>query len=108
MLKTSQIGLIVVALTISLGTVLYSFSLQSIEISTQQCEAMLGVMQCPHEGYIPPQTFLGILFLLGLGGLGTFLSLQKEPAKLSIKSRIDLKSLDDEERVIYKNLLGSN
>ena len=107
MLKISQIGLIIILLAALMSIILYSFSTQAIKTSTQACEAELATT-CPHEGYIPPQTFLGILFLLGMGGLGVFLTLQKEPAQISIKSKIDLKSLDEEERSIYKKLVDSN
>ena len=108
MLKTNQIGLIVIALAVLLGVILYSFSTESIASSTQQCEAELTAEECPHQGYVPPQAFLGTLFLLTLGGLGAFLSLQKEPTKISLKPKIYLKSLDNDEKAVYKKVLDSN
>ena len=106
MLKSKHIGIAIISIALLLGAVLYTFSIQSIESSTQQCEAELQTT-CPHQGYLPPQTVLGILLLIGLGGLGSFLAIQKEPAKISLKSKIDLKALDKDERVLYKTLMDS-
>lgn len=108
MIKTSHLGFVIVLFTILLGTILYTFSMQEMAMSTQQCEAELNATVCPHQGFVPPQTFLGALFLIGLGSIGVFLVFQKEQAKISFKSKIDLKSLDEEEKAICKNLLGSN
>ena len=107
MFKAKQIGIAILIIAVFLGAILYSFSMQSIEISTQQCEAELQT-SCPHQGFVPPETLFGTLLLFGLGGLGAFLTAQKEPQKLSIRQKIDPKSLDEDERRIYKNMLDSN
>src|SRR3990172_10669597 len=106
MLKTSQIGLIIIAITISLGAILYSFTVQAIQVSTGLCVAELGAT-CPHEGYVPPETFLGVLFLLGLGSLGTYLAMQRG-AGIIMKPNVNLRSLDNEERNVYKAVIASN
>ena len=107
MLKIKYVGMLILLFSALLALILYSFSIQAIKESTQACEAELQTA-CPHQGYIPPQTLLGILFLLGLGGSGLFLMMQKEPGRISIRTKMDLKSLEGDEKIIYKRLLDSN
>ncbi len=68
--------------------------------SSQICEDVCNVNEsaCPHEDYIPPQTYLGITISTLLGALGFYLLLTSP----SLRLKKQLAKLNPDEKKVFE------
>jgi uncharacterized membrane protein len=110
MISGKNIGYVIIGLSIIILVALSSFTVRLNELTHASCDA-INPDNCPHRDYIPEQTFLGVLALVPLFGLGLYLVL-KPQVKESSTQRINIKKmtegLDEEEKKIIKLVNDSN
>jgi hypothetical protein len=107
MITNKQIGILVIVLSIAFLITLLSLTVELRESTV--CPS--GIEEaCPHESFIPPQTFFGGIIITILLITGIFLIItKKEPVKIKkIDWKKYLKGLEADEKKVYKAIAGSD
>ncbi|MFQ6020644.1 MAG: helix-turn-helix transcriptional regulator [Candidatus Aenigmatarchaeota archaeon] len=105
MVTNKQIGTLVIVLSIAFLITLISLTLELRESTVCPIEME---EPCPHESYIPPQTFFGGIIITILIVTGIFLMITKESKIEKIDWKKYLKGLEDNEKKIYKIIMNSD
>jgi uncharacterized membrane protein len=90
--------------------VVASFTIQLNQLTHSTCDA-LHPEGCPHQNYVPDQTFIAGIVLVPLFGLGVYLIISKPTREVSVSKlniRKLMEGLDEEEKKIIKVITDSN
>lgn len=109
-LGTKQVGIVIVVISIVLLFVLTSFATKLDKISTTQCPCPSG--SCPMESALPIEVYVGVVVVLILISIGSFLILktkQIEAMNMEDKEKIEkiIKTLKDDEQKVYETIAES-
>lgn len=109
-LGTKQFGIVIIVVSIVLLFVLTSFATKLDKISTTQCQCPAG--GCPMESALPIEVYVGVVVVLILISIGSFLILktkQIEAMNMEDKEKIEkiIKTLKGDERKVYETIAES-
>jgi len=101
-LKSKQIGIALIIVTIALAVLVFLYSTSIIEASAQTCGCEGG---CPHETSLPIQSLLGIIIIVVLAFLSySLITSSKQDTKIRKELAKKINKLSSEEKLVYNSL----
>ncbi len=108
-ISNRYLGYVIITLSLVMLAVVASFTIQLNQLTHSTCDP-LHPEGCPHQNYVPDQTFIAGIVLVPLFGLGIYLAINKSTKEI-ISPKISVKKLtglDDEEKKIIKFITSSD
>ena len=101
-------GFIIIGVAVLLAIVLVSFTAQLNELLHAECVTPEGF--CPHEGSLPPQSYIGFTIVLILGIFGLYLVITgRSMQKISLKEKENIQkamnSLSGDDKTVYEAIV---
>lgn len=108
--ETKQLGIVIIVISVVLLFVLASFATKFHKVSAAQCPCPVG--SCPMESILPIEVYVGVVVVLILISVGSFLILktkQIEMTSIENKAKLEkiIKTLRGDERKIYGTIAES-
>ncbi len=116
-MKNKNVGWLMVGLAVIIGIIIFIFNTALTKIVDTSCT---HGTTCPMYGTIRTQTWISVILLAIIVGIGLFLIISKEERKIIIKrvkekvgedklkeKETNLKLLDQDEKKVYQVLLNS-
>jgi len=96
-LAKKHIGVILVAISLFLAVLTYSFTSSILAVEDASCP-LTGTIECPHAGNLPWQSYLSYTLCVLLFALGLFLYFSKEETNRGHSKKVKMTNLDKEEK----------
>jgi len=101
-------GFVIIGVAVLLAIIIGSFTIQLNELLHTECVTPEGF--CPHEGYLPSQSYIGFTIVLVLGIFGLYLVVTgRNIQKINLREKENIQktinSLSGDEKKIYEAIV---
>ncbi|VVB61400.1 Uncharacterised protein [uncultured archaeon] len=107
-----QIGILIAAISVALFLILASFSIEIAKAKAAACVHPSGEA-CPITAHIPVASYVGLILLLSMGGLGLNLAVKSEATEkmrkeIAKKAGETITGLQGDEKKAYEAIVASD